>query len=125
MPLQSNVSKEFLWSTEYLIDRLTVALGSIKIQIEDDGADHQVITVNRYYSQALKLAHLIPVASPPPPFVVSWSDLPKDLQGRLLALDKDRFGYAVRLAVGRIFENIDSDLYHISIARSLVVRIEP
>jgi hypothetical protein len=95
------------WTEERLIDELFLRLATT--------------ANNKYYNQALTLRKWIPIAKPPPEFIVNMSDLTPRLIAELQAID-DSYTI-VKLAVGRIFENIDSDQYHLSIASKLKVRV--
>lgn len=96
------------WTEERLIDELFLRLATIPDR--------------KYYNQALTLRKWIPISKPAPEFVVNMSDLTPRLIAELQALD-DSYTI-VKLAVGRIFENIDSEQYHLSIASKLRVRID-
>jgi hypothetical protein len=60
---------------------------------------------------------------PVPPFLVSVSDLYPELLKELSFLDKRDRSFVLRQAVGRIFEDINSELYHESISRVLEVKL--
>ncbi len=96
------------WTEERLIDELFLRLATIP--------------AHKYYNQALTLHKWIPLSKPAPEFIVNMSDLTPRLVAELQHLD-DSYT-VVKLAVGRIFENIDSDQYHMSIASKLRVRVD-
>jgi hypothetical protein len=116
----SNVEEEY-WTEEYLIDQIFLMLAVCKIYKKhnrDCG-----ITVYKYYSQAFRLFKPIIICDPdnPPEFIISISDLTPRIIAELETLD-DSY-YVLKLAVGRIFENIDSNRYHLTIASKLKVRL--
>src|SRR5215469_10532201 len=76
----------------------------------------------KYYNQVhnlLKLGAFKPV----PHFPVSVSDLWPPLLKELRVLDKRDRNFVLKQAVGRIFEDVNSKLYHSSISRVLEVRL--
>jgi len=106
------------WTEERLIDKLFLRLAETKQTITHNGKN---ITIHKYYSQALRLRKWIPIAKPLPEFVVNMSDLTAKIIADLKILDDSQT--VLKLAAGRIFENIDSRQYHLSIARKLKVRL--
>jgi hypothetical protein len=106
------------WTEECLIDELFLQLASTKQIVSHDAKS---VTIYKYYHQALTLRKWIPIAKPPPEFLVNMSDLTPRIIAELQALD-DSYTI-VKLAVGRIFENIDCEQYHLSIASKLKVRV--
>lgn len=115
------------WTEEYLIDQLFLRLATTKY-ISHSSTRGCGITVYKYYNQALRLRKYIPLVPPDRPeskvleFIVNLSDLSSRLVNELQALS-DSYSI-VKLAVGRIFENIDPEQYHLSIASRLKVRVE-
>ena len=67
---------------------------------------------------------MIGALKPTPAFVISLSDLTPKLIKEINELDNQTRGYVLRQAVGRIFEDLDSKLYHDSISKVLVVKLE-
>lgn len=69
----------------------------------------------------------LPTARPVPEFVINESDLSSKVIEEL----ESRIDYPnilrdiLKQAVGRLFENLDFDRYHLSIARNLKVRVDP
>lgn len=84
----------------------------------------KMVTINKYYLQAWKLQGLISVGHPPPYFVIMLSDLNPKVKNALKDLDNETKGYVIHQAIGRIFENINPRLYHLSIARRLRWKLE-
>ena len=114
----NNICNHDEWSTEYLIDELFLRLASTKQTIL---YDDKCITVYKYYHQALALRKWIPIAKPVPAFIINKSDLTSKIIAELKILDDSQI--ILKHAAGRIFENIDSCQYHLSIARKLKVRL--
>jgi hypothetical protein len=85
------------------------------------------LTVRKYYRQARELMKWIPIAKPSPEFVINASDLsPKVIEELEVRIDNpSTLSYILKQAAGRVFENLDFDYYHLSVARNLRVRIEP
>ena len=118
------------WTIEYTIDKLYLCLAGIRRIVtdckKDDDDDNRSIHFRKYYHQARMLMKWIPIAKPPPEFVIDISDLPprlaKELQEKIT--DNRTRRYVATQAAGRIFENLDFEYYHLSIARNLCVRFE-
>jgi hypothetical protein len=113
--------QRYYWIEEFLIDKLFLQLAGTKIILKHED---KTIRVYKYYNQAFRLRKQIPIAKPTPQFVVNISDLELRTIAELKTLDKDGAQYILKQAVGRIFENIDSKQYHLSIARKLKVRFD-
>jgi hypothetical protein len=125
---------EEVWSTECTVDELQLDLCRAIEQIMIDRGFYvdgrksvRILTVHKYYKRARELMKWLPIARPPPEFVINTSDLsPKLIEELEARLDNPpTFAYILKEAVGRIFENLDFNLYHQSVARSLRVRVEP
>ena len=82
------------------------------------------VTICKYYSQALRLQKWIPIAKPAPEFNINICDLTPRIVVELKTLEKSGYDYVTKQAVGRIFENIDSREFHLSIAQKLKVRLD-
>jgi hypothetical protein len=117
-----------------LVDRLKQYLSTIEISKSKKGTDlldskndnfntYFCLISNRHYvNQAfhyLKVAVLRPV----PDFLVSLSDLSTNIVKELARLDKKDRAFVLKQAVGRIFEDINSKLYHNSISKVLKVEV--
>jgi hypothetical protein len=114
------------WTIECLIDELSLNLASTKETITNDKG--RAITIRKYYSQARQLMKWIPIAKPPPDFIINISDLISlKLKEEIVTFvhHPKTMQYVVTQAVGRIFENLDFEYYHLSIAKNLKVRFEP
>ena len=101
---------------------LTVRLAEVKETINNNGKE---IHVRKYYRQARELSKWIPIAKPSPAFIICISDLTPQLKTQIeqLITSPDNLSTTSQ-AVGRIFENLDFEYYHLSIARNLHVRFE-
>lgn len=109
---------ELLWTHEHLIDKLTVHLAAVE-EIHGDN-----VRMRKYLAQAQHLMYRIPVHRPTPAFVVNLSDLTEQIVRDLEACNRRGLEHVVKSAVGRIFEAINFEYYTLSVARSLVVKIE-
>lgn len=105
-----------------LIDDLYLSLLCTRETVTDDIGEK--ITINKYYLQAWKLQRLISAGHPPPYFVIQLSDLNPKLKQALGDLDDETRGFVLCQAIGRIFENINPRLYHLSIAKRLRWRLD-
>ena len=94
-----------------------IELATTKLNVSHNGTCG--ITVHKYYNQALALRKWIPIARPAPAFVINMSDLSSRIIAELKTIEDPQD--VLKEAVGRIFENIDSVQYHLSIARLLEV----
>jgi hypothetical protein len=103
-----------------LVDLLKQHLATVNGHIAV--TDSEFYDNRKYYNQAhhcLKIGAFKPV----PPFPVSVSDLSPELLEELSGLHKNDRKFVLKQAVGRIFEDINSKLYHDSISRVLEVRL--
>jgi hypothetical protein len=120
-----NNQKEY-WTTECLIDQLFLNLCSSRQTITNDKG--RTITVRKYYRQARELMKWIPIAKlSSNEFVIYISDLTPTVRKEIesIANSPKILRYILTQAVGRIFENLDFEYYHLSVARNLRVRFEP
>jgi hypothetical protein len=105
------------WTKSCLVDRLKRYLASIESQ-EDGEYDNR-----KYYNQAhymLKIGAYKPV----PPYTVDIADISPILLKNLHSLDSEDRQFVLKQAVGRIFEDINPELYHNSISRVLWVKLQ-
>jgi hypothetical protein len=118
--------QEDKWTTECLIDEVFLNLAGTKeiITIEENSRS---IPVRKYYRQARDLMKWIPIARPSPEFVINICDLTPKVRKEIESIIcyPKSLKYVITQAVGRIFENLDFEDYHLSIARNLRVRLEP
>jgi hypothetical protein len=120
-----NEQKEY-WTTECLVDQLSLNLCSSKQTILTDYG--KTITIRKYYAQARQLMKWVPIAKlPSNEFVINISDIPPDVRKEIenLGNNPKTLQYVLTQAAGRIFENLDFEYYHLSVARNLRVRFEP
>jgi hypothetical protein len=112
-----------LWTSEKLIDELFLLLVSISESVSNDKGE--TISVRKYPRRARELCKRIPVARPPPEYIVEKSDLNEKLRTELVEeiTSEEARQHILKEAVGRIFENLNSQEYHLSIARNLKVRL--
>jgi hypothetical protein len=110
------------WTTERLIDELFLHLVCFTETMKNNKG--QTFTVKKYHRHAYDLLPRIPVAKPTPAFIIYLSDLTPKLLQELKGSRKEERRYVVIQSVGRIFENINSRLYHLSIARKLKVEFK-
>ena len=114
--------KSKFWTTECFVDE--VFLGLVQVE-EIHQVNNKEIHVKKYHRQARELLKWIPIARPCPAFVVYISDLTPEINNEIVAIDsEDTLTYVLKQAVGRIFENLDFDYYHLSIARNLKVKLQ-
>jgi hypothetical protein len=119
-------SREY-WSIDFLIEETFLQLAETKqtiiINYNYGGLQlqKQQAIVSKYYRQAEELKHRIPIGNPTPEFMIDVDDLNDRLIAELHTIDNRE--YVLKQAVSRIFENIDSRYYHLSIAQLLKVRL--
>lgn len=108
------------WSTSYIIDQLKQHLANVPYTLTNDKLE--TIEGRKYYDQAY-LMQAIGAFKPTPGFIVHLTDLTQKLIKELSESDNETRGYVLLQAVGRIFEDINSELYHNSISKVLKVRL--
>jgi hypothetical protein len=106
-------------TTNYLIDRLKFHLSNTEAE-RDEG---KIFGDRKYYNQAFDLLR-IGAYKPTPYFIIYLSDLNAELRKELSSLDKLTRQFVLKQTVGRIFEDINSDLFHKSVSRVLQVKFE-
>ena len=112
-----------LWSINYLIDSMKKHLANVKQPIinRNEACDKPVDS-RKYYDQAYEMLK-IGAFRPAPPYIILLRDLTSKIIKELYCLDVDRRGYVLKQAVGRIFEDVNSDIYHNSVSRVLKVQL--
>jgi hypothetical protein len=77
----------------------------------------------KYYDRA---QHAIKMAAgrPSPIFVINTSDLTLRLKKEISELDDDTLNYVVSEAIGRVCENVNAKLYHLTLKKCLGWRFE-
>jgi hypothetical protein len=114
------------WTIECTIDELFLNLISVREIITDDHG--RSLPVRKYYRRARELMKWIPIARlPSSDFVISIYDLTPKLRKEIesIILSPTTLQYVLTQAVGRLFENLDFEYYHFSVARNLRVKFEP
>jgi len=118
------------WTTGRIIDELFSNLANVRCEVKILGNDglQKSIRYKKYYRQVRKIIYRIPIWRPTPIFIIYISDLTqkvkKNLEFYLENASEQAFRYIVTEAVGRLFENVDSDYYHGSVMKNLNVRFE-
>jgi hypothetical protein len=115
------------WTESYLVDRLKQRLATVEdvSTIIPSIGNKSVFDKRKYHNQAHNLL-IIGACNPVPSFIIYLSDLSSRLTKELHGLedDEDR-NYVLHQAVGRIFEDLNFELYHNSISRVLKVELRP
>jgi hypothetical protein len=109
------------WYPSYIIDRLKQHLANVRYTMTNDKLG--TIEVRKYYDQAHRMQN-IGAFRPTPSFIIHLSYLTPKLIKEISELDNQTRGYVLRQAVGRIFEDLNPKLYHDSISKVLVVKLE-
>jgi hypothetical protein len=122
------------WSDSYLVDNLKRHLATVELSKSKTPTDlldtpndkfnkYFCLISNRHYVNQAFHYLKIGILSPIPEFLISLSDLSTKMVKELAILDKKTREFVLKQAVGRIFEDINSKLYHKSISRVLNVRL--
>jgi hypothetical protein len=112
------------WTTDRLIEELSLNLDTAKeiIYIKDG----KRITIHKYYHQAREKIYHIPLYRNLIPFVIHLSDLTEKVRKELIDYYNDAgergLTMLLKLAVCRIFENLDPEYTHMSVMKNLRVR---
>ena len=109
------------WLTSYIIDRLTQHLANVRYTLRNNKGE--TVEGRKYYDQAYRMQN-IGAFKPTPSFIIHLSDLTPKLKKEISELNNQTRGYVLRQAVGRIFEDLNPKLYHDSISKVLVVKLE-
>jgi len=82
-----------------------------------------VLEDRKYYHSA---HHMLGIGAfkPVPPYIINLSDLSPELIKELHSLDNKDRRFVLKQEVGRIFEDINPELYHNSISRVLRVKLQ-
>jgi hypothetical protein len=118
------------WTRNCLVERFKYELAMV---IENDPTDlndptaqsniEKPLNNRKYYNQAHSLLR-IGAFKPTPFFMIYLSDLSQRLVKELHGLDNSDRQFVMKQAVGRIFEDINQELYHNSISRVLKVKLQ-
>jgi hypothetical protein len=119
------------WTQDCLVYQLKQHLATVEVGIndyKDNLGDKRIFNLEtrKYYNRAhhfLKIGAFNPV----PNFVVNLLDLSKTprLIKELEELDIADRAYVLRQTVGRIFEDVNFELYYDSISKVLKVQLQP
>ena len=127
----SSIDSNDDWTQDCLVGQLKQHLATVEVGIndyKDNLGDKRVFNLEtrKYYNRAY---HFLKIGAfkPAPNFVVNLSDLSKTsrLIKELEELDIADRAYVLRQAVGRIFEDVNFELYHDSISKVLKVELQP
>jgi hypothetical protein len=115
-------------TTNYLIDELKYHLSKVvgvetRSKEDKELKQHTIFGDRKYYNQAFDLLR-IGAYKPVPYFIINLSDLSEELRKELSSLDKQSRQFVLKQTIGRIFEDVNSDLFHKSISRVLQVKFE-
>ncbi len=113
-----------VWSISFLIDKLKQCL-AMNTELIINSETGQVTEHRKYYKQVLDMQN-IGVLDPlmTKPFVIYLRDLPEKMKVELQQLGHLVRGYVLRQAAARLFEDVNSTLYHTSISQILKVKVE-
>ena len=115
-----------LWTNDYIVSRLKLRLGIVELSNNASKTDlletGKQFDSRKYYNQAYHYLR-VGVCNPIPNFLISLVDLGPTLIKELAQLEKQDRDFVVKQAVGRIFEDISSELYHDSVSKVLKVKI--
>jgi hypothetical protein len=119
---KSIVSKDerIRWTANFLIDCLKQELALVRETLTNN--EGKIVESSKYYDWAFQLQKL-GVVKPTPTFVINAADLSTPLLKELNDLDPYTMYYVLHQAVGRIFEDINFELFHNSISRMLKVKL--
>jgi hypothetical protein len=116
-----------VWSTEAMVDELTISLRDIKTSFcLVNKSDVNVGTLSRslYESQAKYKMYRIPIFRPLPAFVIHLKHLDYRLKKELVSLDKETLDYVIKESAGRICEGINKRYFLLSVKPLLRWRLE-
>lgn len=116
------VNEHHSWTSNYLVDRLKEHLAIFEVPVVL-GNNEKIYDHRKYYQQAHK-SLIFGAHKPVSPFVIYLSDLTPKIIKELHALDRESRKYVLKQAAGRIFEDINSLLYHNSISKVLEVKLK-
>lgn len=117
------MSENEFWSTSFLIDKLKQCLAmNAKLIINHETG--QITEYRKYYIQALDMQRIGALnPSMVPSFLIYLSDLPEKMKLELQKLEDQERRFIILQVVARLFEDVNSRLYHTSISRVLKVRL--
>jgi hypothetical protein len=111
------------WTVEYIVDRLFFEM----LELKDDAQGWEDYPLKeqrkKYYGRAQD-AIKIAAGRPSPIFVINITDLTTRLKRELSELKEDTLDYVVSEAIGRVCENVNPKLYHLTLKKCLGWRFE-
>lgn len=117
-------NEDNVWSMEFQIDKLKQYL-AMNAKIILNHKTGQITELRKYYLQVFDMQKIGALdRSMVKPFVIHLSDLPKKMIIELIDLNEKNRTYVLIQAVGRLFEDVNYQLYHNSISRILSIRLE-
>jgi hypothetical protein len=125
--LDSSVTKVEIWSTETIVDELTISMLDVKTffcLINRSDVNVSTLLRSLYEAQAKYKMFRIPVFSPPPVFVVHIKHLDFRLKKELTSLDKEARDYVMKEAIGRVCRVVDKRYFLLSVKPLLRWRLE-
>lgn len=131
----SDLSKIEVSTLDYLVHKIkhdiAIVTGGTKTDLLSDWCQCKnrnpwpdVVEVRKYYHQAYHYFKIGAFASDRvPKFRISMQDLEPSILRELAYLDNEDWNFVLKQAVGRIFEDINSRLYHVSISKLLEIEL--
>jgi hypothetical protein len=115
---------EWEWTRGCFIDELSHELETTGTKLDNN---NRLATARPYVDQVRELIYRIPIWKPSPPFVIHYSWLSKEMKQKYDDFKKfsykHEFETALLDAVGRLFENENSEYYHSSVKQFLQVKV--
>jgi hypothetical protein len=123
----SSVIDDAVWSTEAIVDELTITLRETKTffcLINKSDVNLGTLLRSLYEAQAKYKMYRILVFRPYPGFIIHLKHLDYYLKKELTGLDKETLDYVIKEAIGRICEGIDKRYFLLSVKPLLRWRLE-
>jgi len=111
------------WTTEYIADRLFFEMTE-SIDDAQGWEDYPLKEQRKRYYDRARDAIRMAAGRPSPIFVINITDLTTRLKIELSELDEDTLDYVVSEAIGRICEDVNSELYYLTLTKCLGWRFE-
>lgn len=111
------------WTVEYIVDRLFFEMAESRDDAQGWEDYPRREQRKKYYDRArdaIKMA----AGRPSPIFVINITDLTTRLKRELSELKEDTLDYVVSEAIGRVCENVNPKLYHLTLKKCLGWRFE-
>jgi hypothetical protein len=117
------ISDEEYWTTEYIVDRLFFEMTESRDDAQGWEDYQHTGQRKKYYCRAHDVIKMA-AGRPIPIFVINTSDLTTRLKKELSELKEETLDYVVSEAVGRVCENVNSKMYHLTLKKCLGWRFE-